>query len=339
MYVRRNISTRLILKFAWRNLLFFTAWSFGITWFYLFFLPHGIQISLPFLPLSTIGIAVAFYVGFKNSQSYDRLWEARKLWGGIVNASRSWSNQILSYLSQVEACEASEKNPGELYELRQRLVYRQLAWINTLRIQLRRTTIFDRHNLIYVPDLRIQRDKDCDHDILPFLPPDEYETIMTKSNSAAQLLHLQGLEIGRCRDAGLLNDFRHMDLMNSLDTLYELQGGCERIKNTPFPRQYAYFSSVFVWIFCLLLPFGLVGEFARIHANDLIWLNVPFTVLIAWIFLTIDIVGDNSEDPFENYINDVPMTAICRNIEIDLREMLGETELPEKIQPVDGILL
>ena len=89
----------------------------------------------------------------------------------------------------------------------------------------------------------------------------------------------------------------------------------------------------------VLLPFGLVEEFEKIADGEVVWLTIPFSILISWIFTTIEIVGDNSEDPFENYVNDVPMTAISRTIEIDLREMLGETELPPKVEPVEDILL
>jgi len=136
----------------------------------------------------------------------------------------------------------------------------------------------------------------------------------------------------------LVDDFRHMEMMRVLEEFYNLQGKCERIKNTPFPRQYAFFSKIFTWIFILLLPFGLIGEFAKM-GHDLIWLTIPFSVLISWIFITMEIVGDNSEDPFENFANDVPMSALTRTIEIDLREMLGETDLPPKVQAVNDILM
>jgi putative membrane protein len=139
-------------------------------------------------------------------------------------------------------------------------------------------------------------------------------------------------------EKGLIEDFRHMELMHTLEEFYNLQGKCERIKNTPLPRQYSYFSAIFVWIFILIMPFGLVGEFAGMGHN-FIWLTVPFYALISWIFITMELVGDNSEDPFENFVNDVPMTALCRTIEIDLRDMLGETDLPEKLKPVNGVLM
>jgi len=153
------------------------------------------------------------------------------------------------------------------------------------------------------------------------------------------MIRKQGMKLAELTDRfKLLNEFRYVEMMRVLEEFYNLQGKCERIKNTPFPRQYAFFSNVFVWIFCLLLPFGLVGEFAEI-SHSFIYMTIPFSVLISWIFYTMEIVGDSSEDPFDNMVNDVPMTALCRTIEIDLRDMLGEKELPEKIQAVKGILM
>ncbi|SHJ73125.1 putative membrane protein [Hymenobacter daecheongensis DSM 21074] len=339
MYVRRIIRFSLIMRFAWRNLLGFTLWSGLLTLGYGFLIQRGIDIRLPFAPLSTIGIAVAFYLGFKNSQSYDRFWEARKIWGGIVNASRLWGSQICAYVAAPASPAAPNLPAPEVAAEHRTLLYRQLAWLNALRLQLRRTTIYDRQNVSYVPDLHLTTGGGPEPEVEKFLAPAEYARVCGKANAAAQLLHQQALELQRLQREGLLDDFRHIDLMQTVKECYSLQGMCERIKNTPFPRQYAYFSTVFVWIFVLLLPLGLISEFSKLSQGSAVWLTVPFSVLISWIFLTIEIVGDNSEDPFENYVNDVPMTDICRTIEIDLREMLGETDLPERIQPVNDVLL
>ena len=125
--------------------------------------------------------------------------------------------------------------------------------------------------------------------------------------------------------------------MEDLRELTNLQGGSERIKNTPFPRQYAFSSVVFVWLFIALLPLGLLAEFEKLGHGQY-WMTVPFSVLVSWVFITIELVGHISEDPFEHRMNDVPMTALCRTIEIDLRQMLDETDLPPVIQPVNGVL-
>ncbi|KUG09028.1 bestrophin family protein [Solirubrum puertoriconensis] len=336
MHIRRNIRAGLILRFAWKNLLGFLLWSGLVTFGYEYLRAHhGLDIRLPFLPLSTIGIAVAFYLGFKNSQSYDRFWEGRKIWGSIVNQSRAWASQVCGYVTDPVASDSG----AALRAVRRELVYRHLAWINALRLQLRRTTIHDRENASYIPDLHLPRAAAHEPRVEDFLSADEHAAVVGAANPAAQLLHRQALRLQELRALGLLDDFRHVDLMQTLKECYNQQGMCERIKNTPFPRQYAYFSTLFVWIFVWLLPFGLVSEFSRLEPRGFVWLTIPFSVLISWIFTTIEIVGDNSEDPFENYVNDVPMTALCRGIEIDLRQMLGETEVPARIQPVNDILL
>jgi putative membrane protein len=127
--------------------------------------------------------------------------------------------------------------------------------------------------------------------------------------------------------------------------MYNQQGACERIKNTPFPRQYSYFGTIFAWIFVLLLPFGLLNafdeEFNLLSGSARIWMElaaISLSVLLSWIFITMDKVGSSSEDPFEGRFNDVPMTAICRTIEIDLKDMLNEDSLPEYITPKNNIL-
>ena len=167
----------------------------------------------------------------------------------------------------------------------------------------------------------------------------ELERICSMKNAATQLLRGQGERLRMLIEEKprLIEEFRLISLSDLLTEMYTLQGKCERIKNTPFPRQYAYFSAVFIWIFNFLLPFGIVGEFA--NRGNLIWLTVPLATIISWIFFTMETVGDSSEDPFENFVNDVPMTALCRTIEIDLRQMLGETDLPESIEPVNDILM
>ncbi len=343
MYVYRNISWRVIFRFAWKYLLFYFLYG-GLVVFIYHWCDHmnpKINLALPFQPISVIGIAVAFYLGFKNNQSYDRFWEARKIWGGIVNYSRTWGNQVMSYVTLLHT--NGKVSEEELKGIRKKLIYRHIAWMNALRLQLRRPSSFSishekrKHTAKYYKGN--PNGEDWKKDVVPFLSC-ATEVDMTKKyrNAATQIIREQGEDLKEALGKGLIEDFRHMDMMSSLEEFYNLQGKCERIKNTPLPRQYSYFSNVFVWIFVLLMPFGLVGEFASM-GHDLIWLTVPMYVLIAWIFVTMETIGDNSEDPFENFINDVPMTALCRTIEIDMREMLGEKNLPEKIKPENGVLM
>ncbi len=340
MYVYRKIHWKIIVSFAWKNLLFFMIYGSAIVFTYHYLEHLDINIGIPFMPISTIGIAVAFYLGFKNNQSYDRFWEGRKIWGGIVNYSRTWGNQVMSYVSDLHAKESVSDE--ELHTIQHRLTYRQIAWINALRLQLR---VPANHSISETKGANKKMfqgkpgGEDWDQDVAPFLScSTEIHMIESKKNTATHIVRAQGEDCKHLFKVGLIDDFRHMKLMHSLEEFYNLQGKCERIKNTPLPRQYSYFSSVFVWIFILLMPFGLVGEFHDMGHN-FIWLTVPFYMIVAWVFLTMELVGDNSEDPFENFINDVPMTALCRTIEIDLREMLGETDLPPKVEAVNGVLM
>ncbi|WAC03430.1 bestrophin family ion channel [Lacinutrix neustonica] len=337
MYIKRNIGWGLILRYAWKNLIIFTVYASII--FCLYYYLGWDFIDIPFQPLSVIGIAVAFYIGFKNSQSYDRFWEGRKIWGGIVNYSRTWTIQLLSFIDTGD----QSKNK----EIQQRLVYRHPGWINALRVQLRQPkswalkenyaveTLFNKHN---------ERNISC-NETVGFVSVSEYEDLEKRVNPATHLIKNQALDITALKKEGLLDGFQEDQLQSVLEEFYNLQGMCERIKNTPFPRQYGYFSKVFTWIFVLLLPFGLLDVFendALNLTNELkewyAFLMIPFSVLISWIFVTMEVIGDNSEDPFEGRINDVPMTALCRTIEIDLRDMLDEKDLPKNIQPKNNIL-
>jgi putative membrane protein len=123
-----------------------------------------------------------------------------------------------------------------------------------------------------------------------------------------------------------------------MNEFYNHQGMCERIKKFPLPRQYGSMSLIFVSIFIFLLPFGLVTEFHELGEWGA-WLSIPFTVVVGWVFVVMELIGDYSENPFEGLGNDIPMRSICRTIEIDLREMLGETDLPKPVEVKNGVLM
>ncbi len=333
MYIKRNISWGIIMRYAWKNLLFFTFWA-GLIFSAYYFLKWD-SIHIPFQPLSVIGIAVAFYIGFKNSQSYDRFWEGRKIWGGIVNYSRTWANQVLALVDDVP-------------ETKRILIHRHIAWLNALRVQLRQPTSFsikEARSVERMFDRHGERNPTCiglEH----YLSDEEEQDLENRKNVATHLIKNQAQHLKQLLNDNKITEFDKQTFHNTLEEFYNLQGKCERIKNTPFPRQYAYFSTVFTWIFVLLLPFGLLSVFesqmdqlsSETKKEWFLLLMILFSVLISWIFTTMEKVGSNSEDPFEGRINDVPMTALCRTIEIDLRDMLDEKDLPPKITPKDNIL-
>lgn len=337
MYTRRSVRFGLIVNFALWPVVLSAVWAAVVVCLQLSLASYGIDCSMPIAPLGTIGVAVAFYVGFKNSQAYDRFWEARKIWGGIVNVSRAWGNQVLTFVSSHHA--PHDVDESDVKNIQRSLIYRQLAWINVLRYQLRRKTpwafVAKRGAKKYMQETDVEAMR---AEIAELLVDEERQVICAQANGATQVLRWQSEELKQVVENQLTEEFRLISMMGLITEMYALQGKCERIKNTPFPRQYAYFSGVFVLIFIGLLPLGIVGELAD-RGNPMIWLTVPISVVISWIFWTMESVGDSSEDPFENFINDVPMSALCRTIEIDLRQMLGETDTPPPLQSENDILM
>ncbi|MCU0432846.1 MAG: hypothetical protein MUC87_05280 [Bacteroidia bacterium] len=335
MYTARRIPLRIIFPFAWKPVLTFVLYSSAI------YVLHTVvgwdHLLLPFLPITLIGTAVAFYIGFKNNSSYERLWEGRRIWGSIVNASRAWGVQVIDY---VDSPTGYISTPEHVTKAHRELIYNHLAYINALRSQLRRKTVWEEHR----PEIDILNkigDFHTTHvetELKKFMSEEDARRLSKHANPATQLLKMQSARLRQLHVDGLIDNFRHIELMKLITEFYNQQGACERIKSFPFPRQWAFFSSVFIYIFIALLPFGLLNEFVKLE-GCYTWLVIPFTTLIAWVFNTMEVIGDSSENPFENGINDVPMTAICRTIEIDLREMLGETDLPPRIQAIDHILL
>jgi putative membrane protein len=129
-----------------------------------------------------------------------------------------------------------------------------------------------------------------------------------------------------------------MEMQNVLNNFYDHQGKCERIKKFPLPRQYGNMSFFFVGIFIFLLPLGMISEFAKIGQYGA-WLSIPFTIIVGWVYMMMELVGDYSENPFEGLGNDIPMLSLCRTIEIDMKEMLRDENIPKGIQPKNGVLM
>lgn len=338
MYVKRRVRLRIIWSFGWMNLVIFTLISSGAVLMYETL--NCDWMAIPFLPVSLLGTATAFYLGFKNNSSYDRLWEARRLWGGIVNDSRSWALSIRDYLGNQFRPEAMSQD--EIEKWRKKLVYRHLAYINALRTQLRKSQVWE-HNKRYNDDYREKILKhfgpiDLKESKSPFLDQDELNRALQAQNPALYLISEQSRDLEKLRVMNVIEDFRHIDLQKLIQNFLNHQGGCERIKNFPFPRQYAYFSGVFVWIFVIMLPFSLLRSFSEI-GDHYVWMVVPMSVLTSWFLLTMELIGDYSENPFESLINDVPVSTMCRNIEIDLKDILGEKNLPDRFKPFDDVLM
>ncbi len=346
MYINKRFKLFGIIRFTGKPTLFLLIWSFVVFGLHVVF--HDNWIKIPWLPISVIGTAVAFYVGFKNNQAYDRLWEARKIWGAIVNSSRAWGTMVRAYLTnQFVQKTVSEK---ELDGLKTKLIHRHIAWLYSLRSQLLIPTPWEHISQggtrgRKATEAHMKRfgvglidDHDTEEILRQNLPAEEYERLINYKNTATQIIDQQGQDLTMLRSMNLIDDFRHMELQKVLNDFYVHQGKAERIKKFPLPRQYGNSSQIFVGIFLFLLPFGMMTEFHKL-GETAAWLAIPFSVIVGWVFIMMELVGDFSENPFEGLGNDIPMLALSRVIEIDLREMLGEEDIPAPIAAVQGVLM
>ena len=340
MIVKKLLNLKAIYHFAGHHVIWLTLWMALVTGLYAF--THWKWMAIPWLPVSVIGTAVAFYVGFKNNQAYDRLWEGRKIWGSIINHSRIWGSMIRAYIT------SDTRDEAELLSIKRSLIYRHIAWLYTLREQLLVPTQWEHVSLGFRFGVFNQHRRDViigaykqeldEIDVKRYIPIGEFNKNTGFSNVATHLIDKQTGELARLQTDGKLDILRQLELQKILNEFHENQGRAERIKKFPLPRQYGSFSFIFVCIFIFLLPFGIIGEFSKIGEHGL-WLAVPFGVIVGWIYVVMELIGDYSENPFEGLHNDVPMLSICRTIEIDLLQMIGEQNIPKPIQPKSGVLM
>ncbi|MEL6195351.1 MAG: bestrophin family ion channel [Bacteroidota bacterium] len=296
-------------------------------------------LTIPWVPMSLVGIALAFFLGFKTNSSYDRQWEARKIYGAIVNSSRSWGMMVIGFVTDLFY--QGSMNAEELKAIHKVLILRHVAWLTALRYQLRTPRSWEHtgaeaeasRHWLPVQEYKVP----FEEELGKYVSPEELTYLMEKKNRATQILNQQSLHLKQLRALDLIDDFRHVQLENMLVDFFTQQGKCERIKNYPFPRQYATLTNYITWLFILLVPYALLDVFA--NAPQSVWLTIPFTVLIGWIFHTMERIGDYSENPFEGLHNDIPITALSRTIEIDLLDMLDEENLPPKVEAENDFLM
>ncbi len=294
-------------------------------------------LKIPWTPLALIGTAVAFVIGFQNNSAYGRIWEARKIWGGIVNTSRTLGMFVQDMLTNEYA--KTSLSVGEIQHEIKTITYRHIAWMTALRHAMRmpkpwETTVSHRTNQEWdtkPPEL----DSTVEKDMKLYISDRDLEYVMSKNNKQTALLYLQSHHLRKLKEQGIIWEFSFLELEGILQELFTLQGKSERIKNFPYPRQFATLNHFFMWIFVLLLPLALVPQFAEIGSSiaekhplisDLfVWFSIPFYVVVAWVFHTMERIGRTGENPFEGTANDVPISTIARGIEIDLRQNLGES--------------
>lgn len=320
MHVGRKFTLFQTVRWTFTNILVFILISAVVV------VPYQIfdwkWLGIPWQPISLIGIAVAFTIAFKNNSAYDRLWEARKIWGKIVNDSRTWGTMAIDYPD----CDRAESKM---------LISRHIAWMTALRFQLRQIKPWEhvdresrkKRKYFHIDEYR----SNIDDKMKVLLSDEEWNEIKNTSNPAAQLLKNQSSHLSRLENDGKLEHFFRIEMERQIQGLLTAQGMSERIKNFPFPRQYASLSTVFIWLFILLLPFGMMPQFESL-GFEMVWMTIPFCVIISWVFHTMELIGDYSENPFEGFVNDVPITTISQGIENDLLQMLDRSHVGKTME-------
>jgi ion channel-forming bestrophin family protein len=310
MLIKRNFNPIKVLEYVKSEMTFAIL---AATLVYIIYLINGSVLTLPFSIAAILGSALAIFIAFRNNSAYGRWWEARTLWGGIVNSSRVLTRLIITFTDSHSLQQNFNKERAELFK--KEMIYKTIAWVHALRLHLRK--------------------QDDWQDLRPFLSEKEFAMLERAQNKPNYLHLLAGKQIYEAMANGTLGGFDSFQMEGQLLALANYQGGCERIKNTPLLRQYDYFTKVFLYTFFLLLPFSLIGDFIKLNITSLL---IPISLIISFVFAIIGKVGEVNEDPFENRITDVPLSALCNTIERDLREMLGEKDLPPKLEPQNGYL-
>lgn len=259
---------------------------------------YVLPFSAPALPLTIFGSALALFLGFRSNSAYQRWWEGRILWGAMINSSRSLSRAVRNFLPDPEGT-----------DLKRTIVHRQIAYVNAMRCQLRRQVL--------------------DADVYRFLVDGMDDPAFRRLNPANGLVDGTGRRIADARRAGWIDSIQQMQVEKTLVDITNAQGGMERLRNTPLPHQFRFLPILFAHLFCLLLPIGLV---------ETLGLATPLgSTLAGLMFLAVLRVGDDLVDPFSNTVHDVPLTAMCRTVEIDLLQAIGD-KAPEPASPVRGVL-
>ena len=283
-----------VLPKIWVQLVVVAAMATVVTWTHGDLL--GWRVGLTYVPFTSIGVALAIFLGFRNTASYERYWEARKLWGSMLNASRSLTRQYIVWLG--------DREPAAGF------VHRLIGFVHALRHQLRGTDP--------LPDLAALVDA-------PLLA-----SLRTARSRPALILQSLGRTLADAARRQDLHPQITAVMEQSMMELTDVLGGCERIANTPIPFAYSVIVHRTVYIYCFLLPFGLISS---------IGILTPLMVtFVAYTFLALDALNEELEDPFDAMPNDLPLLALSTGIEITLRELLGEDALPAATPAEDFVL-
>jgi putative membrane protein len=311
MIVRKYFRIDTTLRYSWKNILYSLICSGLALAVHVFWKQQ--YLTIPIGVVAILGTALSIILGFRNTSAYERWWEARKIWGGLVNESRTFTRQALTIVDRKDVT-------PELWESCSRIVRTQIAFVNALRLQLRG-----------------QEDPDqWKNTVGKHLGEEDFNHVMGKTNKATHLGMLMGFAIKELNAHETMDTFSYIQMDDTLTRITDLQGRAERIQDTPLPVPYDYYTMSFLVVFVFFFPFAFVEKFMELGA---VWLVMPITVIVSWIFYQIYVIGRVMSKPFAGWKTDVAMTTICTTIEIDLKEVIGDSDIPEKVKPKGGALM
>ncbi|MES2447042.1 MAG: bestrophin family ion channel [Bacteroidota bacterium] len=241
---------------------------------------------------TVLGTAIAFFIGFNNNQAYDRWWEARKIWGAIVNDSRSLARNLINYVDDEEAAK--------------RMVARHISFVYALKAALRDTV---------------------DEIYTKYLTEHDKNEVESHNNVHNAILNIQAMELQKLYKENKIDGFKFMEINEMLVKLTDSMGACERIKNTIFPTTYSYLTKVFIWLF--------VVTFTLVISQDMGVFSIFMGWLIGFVFVSTQINGMRLVNPFYINASGLPLNSISRTIEINLLQMMNETDIPEPVKPIN----
>lgn len=298
MLLSKNIPISYIFGKIRKDLLLITIYSIAIAILYENL--HFTRLSIPIAIPAIMGTVLSLLLGFRSNQAYDRWWEARHIWGAIVNDSRTLARQVLCFTETLY-------EGDEVHKFRERIIRRQMGWSYCLGNSL--------------------RGQNALRGLEKYISQEELNYVRRYDNIPVALLELHAHDLKLGLENGWINRFQQVEIDRTLSRLCDAMGKCERIKNTVFPVTYSMYIHYSMMLFIALLPFAVIEFFGL--------MEVPVVVAIATSFLLIEKMAIHLQDPFENKPTDTPMTTIARGIERNLAQMLQDQNIGELRQPRD----
>jgi putative membrane protein len=333
MFIKRQMPLKMIFRWTFKSSMLFILNATIPAVLHIYF--DLTFLAIPWALVALVGTAVAFLISFQNNAAYDRVWEARKIWGGIVNATRSFTLFTRDMI---------QDDPESI----KAILYRHRAWLTSLRFSMREhksweipQIVNEKHieqfnRLRYNPE-RVETLSDS---LSPLLSQEDFDHVSKSPNKPSAILTLQSKHFTSLKSQGKIWEFSLLKIQDMIEELYTLQGKSERIKNFPYPRQYFTLGVHLTWTFIILLPYAILPEFTKLgelfaqtKGIDPTWFtmaSIPFITCVSWIFHTMGRMGRAGENPFEGTIHDVPISAMARNLEIEISHLLDE---PESLRP------